>query len=222
MRLSVLVGSALVVLMAGSASAAQSPAALMAASLGAGKAQGSVHYIARARFGALTVTIAGDAALDRGRQSITFTKSGRTGHATVLVVNNTAFIKGDAFTLTNYMQISGTLANKWLSLAHTAPAFKSVAEAVRLGSTLSELKMSAPLQIVPGRTIARTPTVGIRGKLPQGSLTSSATLYVRAGATPLPVEQISTEANGASDVITFDHWKEKVVVVAPSTATPLH
>jgi hypothetical protein len=194
---------------------------LLAASLAAGKAQGSVHYIARARFGTQAVTIKGDAAVDRGRQQITFTKAGRVGHATVLVVNNTAYIKGDAFTLVNYMQISGTLANRWLSLAHTARGFTTVAEAVRLGSTLAELKMTAPLRIVPGRSVGGTRTIGISGKAPQGSLTVVATLYVRVGKSPLPVEQLSTESGGASDSVTFSRWKEKVTVVAPSAATPL-
>jgi len=230
MRLSVLASAlfsglaatAALVLVAGSALAAQSPAALLAASLAAGKAQGSVHYVARARFGAETVTITGDAALDRGRQQIAFTKSGQTGHATVLVVNNTAFIKGDAFTLTNYMQIPATLANRWLSLAHTASGFKAVAEAVRLGSTLSELKMVAPLQLAPGRSIAGTRTVAIRGKVPQNGVAVIATLYVRASGLPLPVKQVSTESGGATDTVTFNGWKESVTVVAPSRATPIH
>jgi uncharacterized OsmC-like protein len=209
------------VLAAGSAAATRTPATLLAASLAAGKAQGSVHYVARAKFGSEGVTITGDAAVDRGRQQITFTKSGQTGHATVLVVNNTAYIKGDAFTLTNYMQIPGTLANRWLSVAHTTKGFKTVAEAVRLASTLDELKMTAPLQFVAGRSIGGVRTVGIRGNEPAGSLTATATLYVNAGKTPLPVVQVSTESNGASDTVTFSRWKERVTVVAPTGATPL-
>lgn len=205
--------TATLVVAAGATAAAGTPAALLAASLAAGKAQGSVHYVARARFGGETVTIDGDAAIDRGRQQITFTKSGRSGRATVLVVNNTAYIKGDAFILPNYMQIPATLANRWLSLAHTVPAFKPVAEAVRIGSTLAELKMTAPLRFVPGRSIAGTRTTGIRGK--------TSTLYVKAGKTPLPVEQVSVEANGASDTISFSRWKEPVTVVAPAGATAL-
>lgn len=206
---------------ASSVAAASTPASLLAASLAAGKAQGSVHYLARAKFGNQGVTINGDAAIDRGRQQITFTKAGHTGHATVLVVNNTAYIKGDAFTLTNYMQIDPTLANKWLSLAHTASGFKNVVEAVRLESTLAELKMTAPLRLVPGRSIAGSATTGISGKAPAGSLTTTATLYVKTGKTPLPVEQVSTESGGASDTITFSRWKERVTVVAPTGATPL-
>jgi hypothetical protein len=230
MRLSVLMGvslwvsaaAAALALVASSASAAQSPAALLAASLAAGKAQGSVHYVARARFGAETVTITGDAALDRGRQQIAFTKAGQTGHATVLVVNNTAFIKGDAFTLTNYMQIPATLANRWLSLSHTASGFKTVAEAVRLGSTLDQLKMVAPLRAATGRLIAGTRTIAIRGNVPQGGVTVLSTLYVRATGVPLPVEQVSTESSGATDIITFSHWQEPVTVTPPGKATPIH
>ncbi len=222
LRSSIGLGLAAVMLAASAtASAARTPASLLAASLAAGKAQGSVHYVARARFGTLTVTINGDAALDRGRQQITFTKAGQTGHATVLVVNDTAYIKGDAFTLVNYMQIQGTLANRWLSLAHTAKGFKTVAEAVRLGSTRDELKMTAPLESVPGRTFSGVHTIGINGKTPVGSLAAKATLYVSAGKTPLPVAQLSTETGGASDTITFSRWREAVKVVAPAGATPL-
>jgi hypothetical protein len=222
MRASSLISLAVALTVTAAASAAaRTPAALLAASLAAAKAQGSVHYVARAKFGDQTVSISGDAALDRGRQQITFSMSGQTGHGTVLVVQNTAYIKADAFTLTNYMQLPASLANRWLSVAHTNQDFKAVAEAVRLSSTLDELKMTAPLRFVPGRSIAGTATVGISGKAPQSSLSGNATLYVRAGKTPLPVEQVSTESGGASDSVIFTHWKERVTVVAPAGATPL-
>lgn len=201
---------------ASSAAATPTPASLLAASLAAGKAQGSVHYVAHAKFGDQGVTIVGDAALDRGRQLITFAKAGKSGRATVLVVNNTAYIKGDAFTLVNYMHIDGALANRWLSLAHTATGFKTVAEAVRLGSTIDELKMTAPLKFVAARSIEGSRTVGISGTAPKGSLSPTETLYVKSGKTPLPVEQISTSAS-----IAFSRWKENVTVVALTGATPL-
>src|SRR2546426_659936 len=103
-------------------------------SMAAARAQRSVHYVMSAMGAGAGVTITGDAAADRGVQEIEYHRGARSGHVTVRVVANTAYIRGDAFTLVNYMGFNAAdatvLSGKWLKLAHTKRGFMTVAEAV--------------------------------------------------------------------------------------------
>jgi|SRR5579862_3355893 len=202
------------------ASAAQSPAALMASSIAAGEAEGSVHYVGHGLLGTTAITITGDAALSEGRQLITFRKSGHTGHGTELVINNVVYLKADAIVLANFTHIAVTMADKWLSLRPGAKDYASLADAIRIKSVMSELRMSAPVGLVAGRTIGRIHTIGIRSTNPQGGVKTTETLYVRATGTPLPVET-SFDQGSATNTITFSRWKEPVRLAIPHAATPV-
>src|SRR5438128_5395747 len=82
-----------------SASGFVSPDRLFSSALAAARAQRSVHYVSTAASRTVSVHMVGDAGLDRGIQRITYRKGGKTGHLTVLVVADTAYVRGDAFTL---------------------------------------------------------------------------------------------------------------------------
>jgi hypothetical protein len=202
------------------ASAAHSPAALIAASIAAGDAEGSVHYVGHGLLGTTAITIKGDAALSQGRQVITFRKSGHTGQGTELVINNVIYLKADAVVLANFTHIPATMANKWLALRPGARDYESLADAIRLKSVMSKLRMSAPLSLVAGRTVGRTHTIGIRSTDPQGGFKTTETLYVRATGTPLPVETIYVQGS-ATNTIIFSRWKEQVRLHIPHAATPV-
>jgi hypothetical protein len=204
----------------GAAAAAVSPARLVSAALAKAHAQRSVHYVSSQASNGRAVTIVGDAATDRGVQHITFRRSGRVGHVTVLVVSNTAFIRGDAFTLTNYMGIPASAAaawaGKWLSLAKSAPDYPTVSAAVRLGSTLDEVKMPPPFRTLGTSTRHGRRVVGIVSHFEHAGRTVTATLYVDT-ARSLPVEQVD-RSGGITVTATFSRWNERVSVSPPASA----
>lgn len=204
----------------GVASADVSPARLVSSALAKAHAQRSVHYVASDTFSGMTVTITGDAATDRGSQHITYRKGGRVGHVTVLVVANTAYVRGDAFTLTNYMGIPASSASawagKWLSLAPSAPDFRNVARAVRLSSTLDELKMPPPFRRSGTVTRGGRRLVGIESRFHRAGHVVRETLYIDA-ARSLPVEQTGRDG-AATMTTTLSRWNEPVSVSAPASA----
>ena len=167
--------------------------------------------------------IAGDAATDRGTQEITYRKGGRVGHATVLVVANTAYVQGDAFTLTNYMGIppssAAAWAGRWLSLAQSAPDFTNVAAAVRLPSTLDELKMPPPFRRGGTLTRAGRHLVGVESRFRRAGQAVRETLYIDV-AHSLPVEQIG-RAGATSMRTMLSRWNEPVSVSPPASAIPI-
>ena len=215
-----LLGGALAVaLVSAPAALAQSPSAEMEASLAAGNAQQSVHYVSRATGANFSVTMVGDAGRTSGIQRITYTKGGKSGHVTVLVVSDTAYIRGDAFALRNYMGFSASAATqadgKWIMLAKTEQSYATVAAGVRLGSTMSELRLKAPLSALGSSHAQGQSVVGIRNKFLVSGHQFTGTLYVSASGPPLPVEEKQTSAIEQFDVV-FSHWNEKFSVSAPS------
>jgi hypothetical protein len=210
--------------LATSAFAAVSPVQLFSSALAAAHAQRSVHYVMKQTSPGRTVTIVGDAAISSGIQQITYKKGAQAGHVTVLVVANTAYLRGDSFTLTNYMRFPAdaatAYAGRWLVLAHTAPDFKTVAAAVRLGSMLDQLKMPQPLTSTGTTTVKGTHVIGLRSQFSRAGQQITETLYVPAAGSPLPVEQIA-EGRTFQLKITLSDWNEPVDVSAPGGAIPI-
>jgi hypothetical protein len=197
---------------------------LLSSALTAARGQRSVHYVVTQAGPGVTIGMVGDAAVDHGIQRITYRKAGRVGHVTVRVVANTAYIRGDAFTLTNYMEFpAGTAAayaGRWLLLPHTAPGFTTVAAGVRLGSTIDELKMPHTLRLTGTTTLRGSRVVGVQTQFAQAGRQVTEKLYVRATGTPLPVEQ-RTYAGTARVVVAFSGWNEPVHLSAPVQAVPI-
>jgi hypothetical protein len=225
LAISAMISGALLLLVA-PAAASVSPAKLVSSSLAAARAQRSVHYVAvdtGPKTSAATdwqVTFVGDAATDRGIQRITYEKGGRTGHVTVEVVANTAYIRGDAFTLQNYMGFPATAARfnagKWLRLPHTASGFPTVSAGVRLASAISELETTGPYANA-GRSIRHGHrVVGVRSVESAGGQTGTVTLYIRSTGTPLPVEQRLTQGKTIRGDATYSNWNEPVNLAKPA------
>ena len=203
--------------------AAQSPKALRASILSAARAKHSVRYTTTGGRGQVRERMVADVAAGRGIQRIAFTKSGRTGHVTVEVVNKTAYIRGDAFTLHNYMEFTTSQASRyaghWIALLHTSRAYATVAAAVTFSSFLAELQPKGKaLRIVSG-TVGGKTAVGVRSSFDQHGLRLVSTLFARPGADRLPVEEKDVvPGKNASSVVTMSRWNERVRVKAPARA----
>lgn len=207
----------------GAASASISPGRLVSSALAKAHAQRSVHYVSSQASSGMAVTIAGDAATDRGIQHITYRKARHVGHVTVLVVATTAYLRGDEFTLANYMRwpasAAAAWAGKWLSLVQSAPDYAAVAAAVRLGSTLDELQMPPPFRNVGTSTQQGHRVVGIESHFRRAGHAVSETLYIDA-VRSLPVEQVGT-SEGITLRAAFSRWNEPVAVSPPPSAIPI-
>lgn len=214
----------LVLALAATAAAATSPADIYRAAIAAAGAKKSVHYVATSSIGGNRETMVGDAAVDRGIQRIAFSRGGRSGHVTVIVVKTGAYVRGDAFTLSNYMGLTSAqlsrFAGRWFVVKSPSVEYAVIAEAVRMRSFVSELTMPTPYTGVPATTVGGHTVTGVRSKITQSGKTALVTLYVTAGS-PLPVEQVIAGSTGKVTT-TLGRWNERVPVVAPSGALPFH
>ena len=185
------------------------PSLLLAAMLAAVHAQHSVHYVATTTAKAETVTIVGDVAATEGIQRITFTRSGTTGHVTVIVANRTVYFRGDALALSTYLGFpadrSQSYAGQWVRVPHTAKQYAAFAADVTLPSVAAGLGMSGTLEKVKG---------GIRELAPNFTET------MLVDRRHLPARQ-SVTGSGGKAVTTYGRWNERVKVAIPSTTVPV-
>lgn len=203
--------------------AAQSPKALRASILAAARAQHSVHYVSIS-VGPVRTQIVGDVAADHGIQRITFTRSGKTGHVTVVVAKRTAYIRGDAFTLNNYMELpaagSAKYAGRWISIAHSNRTFADVAAAVTLSSFVQDLDLGGKTVRVSG-TVAGRKVVGVRMTRSLQGVREVETLFARPGRLHLPVEEKDVVVGQGATQATMSRWNERVRAHAPAHAVPI-
>jgi hypothetical protein len=208
--------------LAGPAAATVSPDQVVSSALVAARAQRSVHYVSTAVSSTVSVRMVGDAALDRGIQRITFRRGGRSGHVTVLVVADTAYVRGDAFALASYMGFSGAAATRfaghWLKIPHTARSYPTVSAAVRLRSTLKEITVPRPRVTLPESVLNSRRVIGVRNTSMTSGHRLTRTLYVRAAGPRLPVAEVTREGGNRGSV-TFSNWNHRVKVSAPTGAT---
>ena len=215
-------------LAAGAAAAAfavQSPSRLQASILAAAAAKKSVHYVVT-NHATTSGRMVCDVARDRGIQRITFTKGGATGHVTVLVVDRTAYIRGDAFALHAYMGFTSAQASqyhgRWIAIPHGFPSYATVAAGVTLASVVHELKMSGSSLVRVAGKLGGDAVIGVRRTGTVSGLQTIETLYAQAHGAPLPVEQTQVApAKGYRDTTTLSRWNEPVRVVPPANAVPI-
>jgi hypothetical protein len=206
------------------ASASQSPEAVRASIFDAARSRHSVHYVSTSVGPAQTKMVA-DAGADRGIQRIAYTKSGKTGQVTVIVVGTMAYVRGDAFTLHNYMKFtksqSTRYAGRWISIP--PPLNSAVAAAVTFSSFLKELATSkARATRVLAAKIGGQPLIGVRSVGRDHGFRVVTSLYAVRGPLRLPVrEKEVVPAKGWQSVATMMRWNERVRVRRPAHAVPI-
>ena len=210
--------------MPAAALAARSPADLLSSILAAGRAQRSAHLVNTISIEGVQIRVVCDAGPDRGVQHVTFRKDGRTGHLTVIVAKDTAYIRGDAFALVNYEAFKAGPAAKyaghWVRIPHTDRDYSTVSAGMRLSSVIDELTL-VPLSTAPDAAISGERVVVLKGARKSAvAKDATVTLYARAAGSPVPVQEVTTQGN-ARATVTFGKWNETVNVTAPANAVPI-
>ena len=202
--------------------AAPTPRESLAAILAAAHAQKSVHYVALADNGVSRTRLVCDVATTKGIQRITYGRGGRTGKVTVLVIDGTAYIRGDAFILSSYLGFQSAasvrFAGKWIKIPRSDTAYVSISASATLPSTLDEFRLAGRLEFVAHKKVGGQQTFGIAGVT--GQPPAKATLYARAKGAPLPVGEVETLGKAFAETL-LSKWNEPVIVSAPAHAVPI-
>jgi hypothetical protein len=142
-------------------------------------------------------------------------------HATVVVRNGNAFLRGNAKALADYFQLFTThpqvYAGKWISVPRNDSGYSNVTSAVTLKSDFDELAIDGPFREGDISMLDGRPVVPIFGHERQsaGSPPVSVTLYVTATGEALPIEFHAS--NGRDSLTTtWTNWGRPAPLPSPT------
>jgi len=205
--------------------ATQSPKALRASILAAAKAQDSVHYATREIVGNTALTLSGDVGATEGRQHVSFKVGKLTGHDTILVLDQIAYVQGDANGLGLLLGLTktqaSTYAGQWISIPKGDKDHNRVAAAVTLGSFLQNITPRGRLAAFKAK-VHGTRVIGVRATSGKGKKREVQVLDARVHGKRLPLEE--DELSPGRQYIShtgLSKWNETVQIQAPANAVPI-
>ena len=207
------------------ASATESPKAVRASILAAANAQHSVRYVTRELVGSTLLSFTGDIAATDGRQRVSFKAGTQTGQITILVLDQIAYVQGDANGLQLLQELtkaqSAKYAGQWISIPKGDKDYNSTAASVTLGSFLKSITPHGRLAVVRAK-LHGTRVIAIRATSGTGKKKRIQVLDARASGKRLPLEEVDLvpgqEYIGRT---TMSNWNESVQVTAPANAVPI-
>lgn len=197
------------------------PAQLLGAAEQDAAAAGWTHTVVTFDSGGVHAVYVQDDGPGQGRQDVTVDGS---HHLQALVVGGTAYFKADQVAASTYMQLPAAtvnqIAGKWVQVPSTDQGYSSVAADIDLAAVLADTTPSAPLTETAATTVDGQKVLGISGGLPAvAHATGTCTLYVSAGAHPVPVA-FTTTASGSPARVDFSRWGVTQTLTAPAGAIP--
>jgi hypothetical protein len=189
----------------------------------------SVHYASQAVSSKMPILVSGDAGPASGTQEILVGSGATADQASLVVIGDFTYFKGNAVALQNLIlmpaSMASTDAGQWVLFSSSNPLYAQVVDGVRSHDVSQEIALKGPYTLGPPRQLDGVAVDTIRGTLDQqGAKPTPAALYIRTGGRHLIVEEDSVGANGAANAkvhIVFSKWGEKVKPLAPDATIRL-
>ena len=195
-----------------------SPRQLLDQAIGDARARGSVREVEHDIGSDGVRSVTNDVGEHAGTQKILLSNG---NVARVLVDGETAYIRGNAATLSSFFGIPSPVAkqvgHRWISVPSTNRDFGSIAYDVTLATVLKDFAVNGHLVEVAPTTINGQPVIGILGAVSVpgfGGRAVLATVYFSNTRKPLPVKASYQAADGSSWT-TLSHWGEKLSIAGP-------
>jgi hypothetical protein len=145
-------------------------------------------------------------------------------HAAIIVLPDTAYVKGDKTAITSFFGIKtkhpATLAGKWIAIKSSNAAYATLSAAATLVKHFAEYTVIGPLSEGSDVTIDGQKALPISGHIAGQNKTSiKATMYVTTSGVVLPIELLIKEGTAISTT-TWSGWGHAVKILAPATSVP--
>jgi hypothetical protein len=188
-----------------------------------------VHYSSTSNASHVPFAESGDAGPASGTQAILVGKGATLDRATLIVIGDLTFLKGNQLAMEDLTGLSPAEAaaamDHWVAFSSTNPAFSQVVVGVRSQDVAQEVALTGPYTLGPSRLLHGHTVDTLRGtlKIP-GSKRMDAVLYVRASGRHVLVEEDTVDAHGrpnGAEHIVFSKWGESVRPQAPDASLTL-
>jgi hypothetical protein len=188
-----------------------------------------VHYSSSSNASHTPFSESGDAGPASGTQAILTGKGASLDRASLIVIGDLTFVKGNQLAMEDLTGLSPTEAattmGHWVVFSSTNAAFSQVVVGVRSHDVAQEVALKGPYSLGRSRQLHGSSVDALRGtlKLP-GEKKMDAVLYVRASGRHVLVEEDTVDAHGTpngAEHIVFSKWGEPVRPKAPDASFTL-
>jgi hypothetical protein len=190
----------------------------------------TVHYVSTSNVSNVPFLESGDSGPASGTQTIRIGKGAMLDSASLIVIGDLTYVKGNRLAMESLTGLSPTQAatasNRWVLFSSNNPTFAQVVVGVRSHDVAQEIALRGPITLGPSRTLHGYRVEALRGtqQLQGAKKKMHAVLYVRASGTHQLVEEdtVNTQgkSNGAEHIV-FSRWGESVKPKAPHAAITL-
>ena len=198
-----------------------SAASLVSTALRNAVNSGWVHEVDLTTGKGQSLSMVNDIGSSEGRQVIV----ADGGHATVIVLDGKAYIRGDVKAIASYFELPSSdpaqLAGKWISLVPSDPEYSAVSDAVTLRSDFNQIKLEGPFSKA-SVSLGGQDVTAIHGYVPGPSSNSRvrAVLDITAEGTILPVAFQASDGQ-LTESLRWSKWGDAVSLVAPQDPKPV-
>jgi hypothetical protein len=189
-----------------------------------------VHYVSTSNASHVPFYESGNAGPASGTQTILIGKGATLDSASLVVIGDLTYVKGNKDAMEDLTGLSPTEAatatGHWVLFSSNNPTFAQVVVGVRSHDVAQEIALQGPFTLGPSRELHGYRVDALRGtqKLQGGTKAMKAVLYVRAAGRHLLVEEDTVDtqgkANGAEHIV-FSNWGEPVRPRAPQASITL-
>ena len=187
-----------------------------------------VHYTSSSNASHTTFAESGDAGPASGTQAILVGKGASLDRATLIVIGDLSFVKGNEVAMEDLTGLSpaeaATAMGRWVVFSSNNPTYSQVVVGVRSHDVAQEVALNGPYTLGPSRQLGGSSVDAVRGTLLQGDKKMDAVLYVRASGRHVLVEEDTVNAEGTpngAEHIVFSRWGELVRPQAPDATFTL-
>jgi hypothetical protein len=188
-----------------------------------------VHYSSSSNAAHTPFSESGDAGPASGTQAILVGQGASLDRASLIVIGDLTFVKGNQLAMEDLTGQSATEAattmGHWVLFSSDNPAFSQVVVGVRSRDVAQEVALKGPYTLGRPRPLRGSSVDVLRGTLKlQGEKKMDAVLYVRASGRHVLIEEDTVDAHGApngAEHIVFSKWGESVRPKAPDASFTL-
>jgi hypothetical protein len=187
-----------------------------------------VHYVSTSNISNVPFLESGDAGPASGTQSIRIGQGPTLDEASLIVIGDLTFVKGNVLAMEDLTGLSAaqamTASGQWVVFSSNNSMFAQVVVGVRSHDVAQEVALKGPYTLERSRRVNGDKVDVVRGTETQGTTKMKADLYVRSTGRHLIVEENTVnsqgQANGAEHIV-FSKWGESVKPRAPEASITL-
>jgi len=188
-----------------------------------------VHYVSTSNLSNVPFFESGDAGPASGTQTIHIGKGASLDDASLIVIGDITYVKGNKRAMEDLTGLSATNAaaamGHWVLFSSNNPTYAQVVVGVRSHDVAKEIALQGPVTLGPSRELHGVRVDALRGSQKfQGAKKMRAVLYVRASGRHTVVEEDTVNTQGKSngiEHIVFSKWGEPVKPKAPDASITL-